>query len=259
MTALHLSAQQVREDMVRLLLGRKADPLAAGGPKGQLPLHIVCSRPTGQALTPLQLLLKATGKDARLTKDKAGNIPLMLAVEVGNHGICRELLMVDAKEQLSVRRPDIRDTPLHIASRRRDIDLMRLLIEKGAAVNLQNSEGMTPLHIAAMEGDEGMLKVLSQANARANILDRRDRAPVHLAAERGHTNAVEILLDKFKASISQRTKDGSTLMHIASAAGFPDIAMIFMKRGVPIHTSNKVGLFIQDFQLAIFNCHILQL
>ncbi|CAL1274851.1 unnamed protein product, partial [Larinioides sclopetarius] len=148
----------------------------------------------------------------------------MLAVEVGNHGICRELLMVDAKEQLSVRRPDIRDTPLHIASRRRDIDLMRLLIEKGAAVNLQNSEGMTPLHIAAMEGDEGMLKVLSQANARANILDRRDRAPVHLAAERGHTNAVEILLDKFKASISQRTKDGSTLMHIASAAGFPDIA-----------------------------------
>ncbi|KAG8184723.1 hypothetical protein JTE90_019327 [Oedothorax gibbosus] len=240
-TALHLSAQQVREDMVRLLLGRKADPMAAGGPKGQLPLHIVCSRGTGQALTPLQLLLKATGKDARLVKDKTGNIPLMLAVEVGNHGICRELLMVDAKEQLSVRRPDIRDTPLHIASRRRDIDLMRMLIEKGAAVNLQNSEGMTPLHLAAMEGDEGMLKVLSQANARANILDRRDRAPVHLAAERGHTNAVEILLDKFKASISQRTKDGSTLMHIASAAGFPDIAMIFMKRGVPIHTSNKSG------------------
>lgn len=67
-----------------------------------------------------------------------GNIPLMLSVEVGNHGICRELLMVDAKEQLSVRRPDIRDTPLHIASRRKDIELMRLLIEKGAGVNLQN-------------------------------------------------------------------------------------------------------------------------
>ncbi|GIY12945.1 putative TRP Channel [Caerostris extrusa] len=31
LTALHLSAQQVREDMVRLLLGRKADPLASGG------------------------------------------------------------------------------------------------------------------------------------------------------------------------------------------------------------------------------------
>lgn len=29
-------------------------------------------------------------------------------------------------------------------------------------------------------------------------------------------------------------------MHIASSAGYPDIAMIFMKRGVPIHTSNKV-------------------
>lgn len=76
-----------------------------------------------------------------------GNIPLMLAVEVGNHGICRELLMLDAKEQLSVRRPDIRDTPLHIASRRRDIDLMRMLIEKGSAVNLQNVRN-TPSHFS---------------------------------------------------------------------------------------------------------------
>lgn len=73
---------------------------------------------------------------------------------------------------------------------------------------------MTPLHIAAMEGDEGMLKVLSQSGARANILDRRDRAPVHLAAERGHTSAVEILLDKFKASITQRTKVSSDLLRI---------------------------------------------
>ena len=88
---------------------------------------------------------------------------------------------------------------------------------------------MTPLHIAAMEGDEGMLKVLSQANARANILDRRDRAPVHLAAERGHTNAVEILLEKFKASITQRTKVGSQTIPNVLVSHFEDCIFFLNK------------------------------
>ena len=36
-----------------------------------------------------------------------------------------------------------------------------------------------------------------------------DRTPMHLAAERGHTATVEFLADKFKASVFDRTKDGS--------------------------------------------------
>ena len=67
-----------------------------------------------------------------------------------------------------------------------------------------------------------------------------DRTPLHIAAERGHTGIVETLVDKFRANISARTKDGSTLIHIASQYGHPETAMAFLKKGVPLHMPNKV-------------------
>ena len=65
---------------------------------------------------------------------------------------------------------------------------------------------------------------------------------MHLAAERGHTAVVEFLADKFKASVFDRTKDGSTLMHIAALNGHPDTAMVLFKKGVPLLMPNKVTI-----------------
>ena len=68
-----------------------------------------------------------------------------------------------------------------------------------------------------------------------------DRTALHLAAERGHTATVEFLADKFKASVFDRTKDGSTLMHIAALNGHPDTAMVLFKKGVPLLMPNRNG------------------
>jgi ankyrin repeat protein len=66
---------------------------------------------------------------------------------------------------------------------------------------------------------------------------------MHLAAENGHATIIELLADKYKASIFERTKDGSTLMHIASLNGHAECAMMLFKKGVYLHMPNKVTSF----------------
>lgn len=169
-----------------------------------------------------------------------GKIPLLLAVEAGNQSMCRELLSSQTAEQLKATTEN-GDTALHLAARRRDVDMVRILVDYGTNVDVQNGEGQTPLHIAAAEGDEPLLKYFYGVRASASITDNQDRTPMHLAAENGHANVIEILADKFKASIYERTKDGSTLMHIASLNGHADCATMLFKKGVYLHMPNKRG------------------
>lgn len=115
------------------------------------------------------------------------------------------------------------------------------MVDYGTSVDIQNGEGQTPLHIAAAEGDEILVKYFYGVRASASITDNQDRTPMHLAAEYGHAHIIELLADKFKASILERTKDGSTLMHIASLNGHADCAMMLFKKGVYLHMPNKVS------------------
>ncbi|KAK3089890.1 hypothetical protein FSP39_007395 [Pinctada imbricata] len=217
-TALHFAAAYAKDDVLKLLINRKADATLTGGPKDQLALHVACARSSG-ALSLVQLLLKASGKDCRLSTDRGGSIPMFVAAEAGNVTVCRELLMQQTDQQLRLHKKENGDTALHIACRRRDLDLTKMLVEMGTYVDAQNEDGQTSLHIAAWEGDEALVKYLYQMKANPNLNDK-------------WTNA--------RRPIAARTKDGSTLMHIASQCGHPETALTFLKKGVPLHMPNKV-------------------
>ncbi|RCN35062.1 ankyrin repeat protein [Ancylostoma caninum] len=106
---------------------------------------------------------------------------------------------------------------------------------------MQNAIGRTALHEVAYLGDANLLKVMFKLHANANVLDKDDKTPVHVAAERGFTSIVEQLIDKFGGSIRARTRDGSTLLHIAACSGHTSTALAFLKRGVPLFMPNKKG------------------
>ena len=60
--------------------------------------------------------------------------------------------------------------------------MVRILVDYGANVDMQNGEGQTALHICAAEGDEALLKYFYGVRASASITDNMDRTPMHVAA-----------------------------------------------------------------------------
>jgi ankyrin repeat protein len=61
----------------------------------------------------------------------------------------------------------MRVRPIHAAVARRDLNIVRMLLEHGADVNVRQQMGFTPLHSAALHGDRGMIELLLQHGADA--------------------------------------------------------------------------------------------
>ncbi|CAB3983026.1 serine threonine- phosphatase 6 regulatory ankyrin repeat subunit A-like [Paramuricea clavata] len=241
MTALHYASLSGSESTVKVLVKQKSDLTLSTNKQGQTALHLACTRIAG-AVSVVKFLVRSMGDEAKLMKDKDGNTPLLLAVETGNQLVVRELLTNKAKEQLKIVRSDSGDSAFHYCARKKDVEMARILLDAGSAINLKNNEGQTAFHIAAYEGDESMIKLLSTSNKlSADIQDKHDRTAVHIAAERGFSDIVEYLVDKVKVDVNFRAKSGDTLVHIAAQNGHSETVLTLLKKGVPLHMPNKSG------------------
>ncbi|CAK8690765.1 unnamed protein product [Clavelina lepadiformis] len=239
--AIHFAVGNGREEIVNMLVKKRADLNLKGGEKENLPLHVASSRSGNNSVSIAQTVLRATNKSKRLEPNRDGNIPLFLAIEANNQSAYKDLLSSNAEDQLRYQHPNTGSTALHMVCGKRDAEMVRHLCKKGALVNIQNKEGVTALHIAATMGDLLIVECLLSHNASPELFDKQQRTPLHAAAEKGHTTVVELIAERFPESVMRRTQDGSTLMHIASECGHPDTTIAFLKKGVPLHMPNKSG------------------
>ena len=67
-----------------------------------------------------------------------------------------------------------------VEARNGDLEVARLLIQKGANVNCQNNWKSTPLHMASRNGDLEVPKLLIQKGAYVNFQDNCKNTPLHL-------------------------------------------------------------------------------
>ncbi|KAK6730167.1 hypothetical protein RB195_006932 [Necator americanus] len=239
--AAHICAMYADKEMLDAIIAKNRDLLRrAAGPHQQLPIHLACERRSKKTFFIVRRILDEY-EQQRLERDGNGSMPIHLALKVGNVSLA-ELLLSHHSQQQSNARDGAGDTLLHLACRGGSMEAIRVAIAAGCDdANMQNAVGRTPLHEVAHLGDANLLKVMFKLHANANILDKDDKTPVHVAAERGFTSIVEQLIDKFGGSIRARTRDGSTLLHIAASSGHTSTALAFLKRGVPLFMPNKKG------------------
>jgi len=112
-------------------------------------------------------------------------------------------------------------TPLLMAARVCDAELMKLFIERGADVNAAGADGMTPFMAAAGNGirspnEDGMDEdapaavrlLLDTKKVDVNQGDKRGWSPLHGAAYRGNLAVIQMLVDA-GAKLDVKTYDAS--------------------------------------------------
>ena len=174
--------------------------------------------------------------------------PLLIACRQGNLDEIRRLLESGRDVNVMVPLPESRGThvgsqfvtPLYTACASNQIEVARLLINRGADVEL-SSGGFTPLFLASAAGNYGMVCLLIFVG-RANIdcvTDKGD-TPFSMASSCGHLAIVRLLIDR-GADVNRTYDDGATALHLACQDGHTEVVGLLIDRGADINAATAAG------------------
>jgi ankyrin repeat protein len=121
-----------------------------------------------------------------------GWTPLHLASFFGKTEAARLLLNKGALVNVTSTN-QMENMPLHAAAAGRHFEIVKLLIENGAPVNARQHGGWSPLHSAAQNGDIEMAEALVESGADVNARAENNQMPLDLALTKGHQAMVDYL------------------------------------------------------------------
>eukprot|EP00913_Durusdinium_trenchii_P028910 g27106.t1 len=219
-SALHRAAQKGHLEVVRLLLSKVMRLLLElgadkekGSQHGDTPLHL-CARGGAECLDSVRFLLEHRAP-------------------------------VDSKSHL-------RATPLHLAVRSGSVDLVQVLIDAGAAKDVERhvevaglllalkaemtkatrdlSDNLltTPLHKAAQMGDREMLQLLLDHGCPVDEC-ADELTPLHMATMNGHAAVAQRLIDE-EAEINKASQIGMTPLHMAAREQHSELLRLLLRR-----------------------------
>ena len=130
------------------------------------------------------------------------------AAEDGDEARLSELLAVDGIN-VNYKDSDYSSSPLHYAARAGNPNIIRLLHQAGAELEIRDEDGYTPLHWTGAMGRRESAALLLLLGAKINSMDNDNDTPLHEAARYGKKNTVKLLIES-GANTEVKNKKGNT-------------------------------------------------
>ncbi|XP_034978793.2 protein phosphatase 1 regulatory subunit 12B isoform X1 [Zootoca vivipara] len=224
LTALHQACIDENLDMVKFLLEYGANVNQQDN-EGWTPLHAVAScgylniaeylishganvaAVNSEGEVPSDLAEEAAMKDLLLEQVKKQGLDLDQARKAEE-----QQMLQDARQWLNRRKIEDRKQPrtgataLHVASAKGYSEVMRLLIQAGYDVNVQDNDGWTPLHAAAHWGVKEACSILAEALCDMDTRNKLGQTPFDVADE-GLVEHLEMLQKKQNMLRSEETRN----------------------------------------------------
>lgn len=128
------------------------------------------------------------------------------------------------------------------AARSGDVERVKKELEGGAVIDAPDSSGgRSALHWAAREDKTEVIAVLLEKGAKVEVKDRAGKTPLCIAAESGKGASVKLLLAA-KADVDSTDRLGGTPLMWASALGSPETVGLLIEANAKINVADKNGL-----------------
>ncbi|KAL1378291.1 hypothetical protein pipiens_000557, partial [Culex pipiens pipiens] len=206
-TPLHFAVQQNLFSIAEILLERGAPVHGVSRDREETALHLAVA---AENLAMVQLLL-GKGADADAL-DRCGKTGLNYAVRSKSVEIVTTLLKYGA----TLYEYDLGWTPLHEAASVGSLELVELFLAQGVDVNRRARHGLTPLMLASFARQTNMVKLLLDRGANVNLGTYVDGyMPMHCAAQKNCPEMIRLFAKK-GADVNCLAKSmGCTPLHVA--------------------------------------------
>ena len=162
------------------------------------------------------------------------------------------LRLLEQRVDIEQRHESSGRTALAVAAHCGNDEIVSLLLQRGAQVDVLDSSNMTPLHLAASRDHYGIVQLLLDDHANVDAFGPNGKTALRLAADNGHQDVVEILLQN-RAKVNSRDHDNSTALHAAAKIGDDDIVRLLVTHGADFEA--KDGELMTPIHYAAENDH----
>ncbi|XP_020027003.1 E3 ubiquitin-protein ligase MIB2 isoform X1 [Castor canadensis] len=202
--------------------------------KSAAPAPVTCGRQGGpwpaltSALPPGSL---SVALDKLRAQKSDPEHPGRLVVEAALGNVARALdLLRRHPEQVDTKNQG--RTALQVAAYLGQVELVRLLLQARAGVDLPDDEGNTAVHYAALGNQPEAARVLLSAGCGADVLNGSRSTALHVAVQRGFLEVVKILCER-GCDVNLPDAHADTPLHSAISAGIGASGIVEVLTEVP--------------------------